>query len=28
LAVTLQGETPLPVPPFSEFKFAAKDIFI
>jgi Uma2 family endonuclease len=28
LAVTLQGETPLPVPPFTDLKFAAKDIFI
>jgi Uma2 family endonuclease len=28
LAVTLQGETPLPVPPFTELKFGAKDIFI
>src|SRR3990170_4388004 len=28
LAVTLQGETPLSVPPFPELKFAAKDIFI
>ena len=28
LAVTLHGETPLPVPPFTDLKFAAKDIFI
>jgi len=28
LAVTLQGETPLPVPPFADLKFAAKDLFI
>jgi len=28
LEITLQGETPLPVPPFADLKFAAKDIFI
>jgi len=28
LTVTLQGETPVPVPPFTDLKFAAKDIFI
>jgi Uma2 family endonuclease len=28
LVVTLQGETPLPVAPFTDLKFAAKDIFI
>ena len=28
LAVTLQGETPLPVPPFADLEFAAKDLFI
>lgn len=28
LTVTLQGEIPLPVPPFTDLKFAAKDIFI
>ena len=28
LAVTLQGETPLPVPPFADLKFAARDLFI
>jgi len=27
-AVTLQGEIPLPVPPFADLKFAAKDLFI
>jgi Uma2 family endonuclease len=28
LTVTLQGETSLPMPPFTELKIAAKDIFI
>jgi Uma2 family endonuclease len=28
LAVTLQGETPPPVPPFTDLKLAAEDIFI
>ncbi|MGZ8423523.1 MAG: Uma2 family endonuclease [Candidatus Binatia bacterium] len=28
LVVTLQGETPLPVPPFIDLKLAAKDIFV
>jgi Uma2 family endonuclease len=28
LAATLRGESPLPVPPFTELKFGAKDIFI
>ena len=28
LAVTLQGETPLSVPPFADLKLAAKEIFI
>ena len=28
LTATLQGETPLPVPPFADLKFAARDLFI
>ena len=28
LTATLQGEIPMPVPPFADLKFAAKDLFI
>lgn len=28
LTVTLQGEVPMPVAPFADLKFAAKDLFI